>query len=284
MIGIFDSGYGGLTIAQALFTALPQYSYLYVGDNARAPYGQRNQKEIIHLTTQGVEYLFNEGCGLVILGCNTASANALRHIQQNIIPGRYPDKRVLGIVVPTIEQITGVSWHHTEPIQQALESERATVGILATEQTVKSGAYEIEITKRNPNIFVIQQACNGLVDAIETGEQRKTEQLVAEAIEQLYSKLPPYHPRIRGVLLGCTHFELIKDVIKAHLPEATALYGQPGIVADSLAAYLMRHPEIAERLDTSARRRFVTTGDTAQAQAYTELYTGQNIHFDRVEM
>ncbi|MEX0649740.1 MAG: glutamate racemase [Candidatus Andersenbacteria bacterium] len=284
MIGIFDSGYGGLTIARALMDALPQYSYVYLGDNARAPYGQRSREEILQFTTQGIEYLFAQGCEVVILACNTASANALRAIQQHFLPSKYPHKRVLGIVVPTIEQITGVPWRHVEPIHQALESEQATVGILATEQTVNSGAYEIEITKRNPNIFVAQQACNGLVEAIEANDSEKIEKLIEQAITELYQKIPSYHPPISALLLGCTHFELITDGIKAHLPKDTHVYGQPEIVASSFVQYLKRHPEIQGKLTRIPARQFYTTGNPEEVADNASRYMGIKTRFNIVQL
>lgn len=280
MIGLFDSGYGGLTIARALFARMPKYSYMYLGDNENVPYGHRSQEEIFQLTKKGVEFLFTQGCQLVVLACNTASAVALRRIQQELVLTHYPGKKVLGIVVPTIEQITGVPWRSVEPIRIALEKEQATVGILATEQTVRSGVYEIEITKRNPNIHVIQQVCDGLVQAIELDNERQVDLCIHRSIYDLYEKLPLHHPKLSTVLLGCTHFELMKEKISNALPEDVVLYGQPSIVAESLREYVQHHPDI--KLDQQSQRVFFTTGDAVSAQAYAAKYIGYEAQFSRV--
>ncbi|MEX1998031.1 MAG: aspartate/glutamate racemase family protein [Candidatus Andersenbacteria bacterium] len=292
VIGIFDSGYGGLTILHGILKILPQYSYLYLGDNIRAPYGQRSAEEIFKFTKQGVDYLFSHGAQLVILACNTASANALRRIQHELLPGPYPNKRavhgeprhrrVLGILVPTIEQITGVSWQKTEPIVSAALG-LATVGVLATEQTVRSQAYEHEIHKRNPAIRVIQQACPGLVEAIERGkDKQEIKMLVQHYIEQLYARVPAHAAPISAVLLGCTHYALIADVIAACLPKKVKLYQQPTIVAKSLQQYLKRHPEVAATLGTTGERHFLTTGDEAEVARHSRRYFNQTITFHRV--
>lgn len=279
MMGIFDSGFGGLTILRELLDVLPEYSYMYLGDNANAPYGSRSTEEITELTKKGIDFLFSQGCELIILGCNTASANALRTIQQSYLPERYPDKKVLGIVVPTIEQITGVPWKHVEPMRQALENEQATVGILATEATIQSGAYEIEITKRNPNIFVVQQACNGLVDAIEKGNAVEIETLVSKYVTELYESVPSYHPPLQAVLLGCTHFQLIFDVIQKHLKADTYIYGQPSIVAASLKEYLKRHPEFSGKLSKEGKIKLFTTARPEDIEPIAHMFLQEKVSF-----
>lgn len=278
MIGLFDSGYGGLTILHGILDELPEYSCLYLGDNARAPYGSRSSEEIFEFTKQGVDYLFSHGCALVILACNTASASALRKIQQEVLPAQYPDKKVLGILVPTIEQITGVPWKQTSHSMSALGV--ASVGVLATEATVKSNSYADEIHKRNPSIRVFQQACPGLVEAIEAGEDVYViTTMVSGYVAQLKKQVPPNAAPISAILLGCTHYALIADLITKLLPPEVRLYEQPRIVATSLKKYLAAHPEIEQKLDRKKERIFVTTGNSNDVSAQSQKYFGQSIQF-----
>lgn len=283
MIGLFDSGYGGLTILHGILDVLPQYSYVYFGDNARAPYGSRPPEEIFEFTRQGVAYLFNQGCPLVILACNTASASALRRIQREVLPVHYPDKRVLGILVPTIEQITGVHWSQTEHTMSALGT--TTVGVLATEATVASGSYEHEIHKRNPSMRVVQQVGEGLVEAIEAGAEPETiRPLVARSLDSLFARVPEGAAAFSSLLLGCTHYALIADVIRELLPNHVKLYEQPQIVAKSLKKYLDTHPEIANQLESAGLRHFVTTGLAEVVSEHSRQYFGQSIIFKKIEL
>ncbi len=289
MIGVFDSGYGGLTILKAIIAKLPNYSYIYFGDNAKSPYGSRSAEEITELTWQGVEYLFEQaclpdrqGCPLVILGCNTASAVALRPIQQELLPKKYPDHQVLGIVVPTIEQITGVGWNegvrHLDPrVSDTLVG--TVVGILGTEQTVKSQAYVQEIHKRNPTITVIQQSCPELVPLIEAGAPAgEIKPVIENCLQQLFAQ----NNTISSVVLACTHYILIEDLIRATLPAHIKLFDQPRVVAESLATYLTRHPEIEAHLDKSQQRIFITTGDPIEVSRLSTHYFGEPLKFSRV--
>ena len=264
MIGVFDSGYGGLTIFRELSKTLPEYSLVYVGDNARAPYGNKTAEEITEYTKQGVDELFKRGCMLVILGCNTASAVALRKLQQEWLPQAWPNKKLLGIVVPTIEQITSA----TTPI---------TVGILGTTQTIESHAYEHEIQKRNPNITVIEHACSNLAGMIESHGSKNTEvvQEVNTCVQGLLEK-----GTIDAVLLACTHYELIADSIAQALPEETTLYHQPSIVADSLKDYLKRHQEIDSRIEKAGKRIYLTTGNPEEVSAKSTSFIGESIKFE----
>jgi glutamate racemase len=254
MIGVFDSGYGGLTILQACIDRLPNYSFSYLGDNARAPYGSRSEEEIIRFALQGVEFLFGQGCPLVILACNTASANALRRIQQAVLPQRYPDKRVLGILVPTVEQV----------------SER-NVTVFATEATVRSHAYAHEIAKRNPSVRVVERACPRIVPLIESGA---SQDMLREAVADCASGIE----KPDAVILGCTHYPLVKDFFREALP-GIPLYEQPQIVADRLADYLERHPEVAQMLDKRAQRQFFTTADPDAVSALASRFFGQTVSF-----
>lgn len=243
MIGIFDSGYGGLSILQAIHRALPEYSTMYFGDNAHAPYGDKSDTEILGLTRQGVDTLFQKGCIIVILGCNTASAAALRRLQQEWLPSAWPDRRLLGILVPTVEAIS-VSLH-------------SHVGVLATPHTVATAAYEREIHKLNPSIKVTQYACNNLAGMIERlgANNDAVQQEAKTCVEELiYS-----HPS--AILLGCTHYEYIADYIASLLPRDTTLIRQPNIVAQCLKQYLSRHPELDTRIEKTGKRRYLTTGD-----------------------
>lgn len=272
MIGVFDSGYGGLTIFHELTKTFPEYSFTYLGDNARAPYGDKTVEEITEYTRRGVEELFNRGCVLVILGCNTASAVALRTLQQTWLPAHFPDRKLLGIVVPTIEQITG-------------GEASSYVGVLATQRTIDSGAYEQEIQKRNPNITVFQTACNNLAGAIEQkgANSNEVKQEARRCVEQLIS--PPAGGGARGggsfsaVLLGCTHYELIADTIASALPTGTPLFHQPTIVAKSLQEYLTRHADIQSRITKEGARTYLTTGNADEVTRHSQEFLGEEVKF-----
>lgn len=269
MIGVFDSGYGGLTIFRELIKQFPEHSFIYLGDNARAPYGNKTAEEITEYTKQGVDALFQKGCALVILGCNTASAVALRELQQKWLPSAWPDKKILGIIVPTIEQISDT----TKPI---------SVGILGTMRTVESHAYKQEIQKRNPNIVVYEYACIILAGIIETLGAKNTE-VVHEAQESVQLLLDiaggSGTSALDAVLLACTHYELIADSISEVLPEKTKLYHQPSIVAKSLAGYLQRHSEIDSKLDKTGKRVYLTTGKPEEVSTKSTEFIGEAIEF-----
>lgn len=277
MIGVFDSGYGGLTILKAIIAKLTNYSYLYFGDNAKSPYGSRSAEEITEFTWQGVEYLFQQGCPLIILGCNTASAVALRPIQQEFLPKKYPDRRVLGIIVPTIEQITGVGWHQTAVPGQ---TEPTTVGILGTEQTIKSQAYVQEIHKRNPSVTVVQQSCPELVPLIEAGvPAEEIKPVIESCLKQLFAQAN----HIKSVVLACTHYTLIEDLIRVALPANVQLFDQPTVVAQSLATYLTHHPEIVARLDKAKQHTFITTGDHTEVSRLSTHYFGKPLKYGIIQ-
>lgn len=276
MIGVFDSGDGGLPTLEAMRKLLPQYDYLYLGDHARAPYGPRSQEEIFEFTWQGVKYLFEQGCVLVILACNTASANALRRIQQERLPETFPDRHVLGILVPTVEQIADL------PPAPSLgkEGERSTVLVLGTEATVKSQAYVTEVQKRNGRRRILQQACPDLVPLIEQGASVVTIHAALNRYlgprKKLSTAFVPFVHSVSSVpslssgdavMLGCTHYELIADLIAEHLPFGVKLYGQSAILAQSLKAYLDRHPEIASRLTRNRSVRYLTTANAASVSS-----------------
>lgn len=248
MIGVFDSGFGGLTILRDLQKVLPQYDYLYLGDNARAPYGSRSYETIYRYTLQCVRELFARGCPLVILACNTASARALRSIQQQVLPFEFPDRRVLGIIRPTAEEI-------------GCYSKTGHIGIFATAGTVSSGSYQIEINHFYPNLKVTQHACPMWVPLVEYGERESegARFFVKREVEAILRE----DPEIDTILLACTHYPLLEKALRESTPAGVNLVFQGSIVADKTVDYLNRHPEIESRLGKGGKTRFFTT-DTAK--------------------
>lgn len=282
-IGIFDSGYGGLTVFRSIKDALPEYDYLYLGDNARAPYGGRSYESIREYTWQCVQWMFAQGCPLVILACNTASARALRSIQQQELPGRYDDKRILGVIRPTAEVIG--SYTHTDH-----------VGILGTVGTVNSGSYLKEIAKFFPKLNVYQQACPLWVPIVEAGEH---EGAAAGIITEKYlSDLLSQSADIDTVLLACTHYPLLAPKILEFLPEGISLIAQGNIVADSLRDYLERHPEMEARLSrqnaqnsgentnpvAGGAMHFYTTDNAREFEEKASQFFGEAVHAEQVHL
>ena len=243
-IGVFDSGYGGLTILNEIRHKLPQYDYIYLGDNARAPYGTRSFDIVYRFTLEAVRYLFEQGCQLVILGCNTASAKALRTIQQNDLPSIDPDRRVLGVIRPTVEKIGEIT-------------KTGNIGIVGTPGTVRSRSYDMEIEKLYPHFNTFSQACPMWVPLVENGEAAGdgTDYFVKRDVERLMSQ----HPGIDTVILGCTHYPLLKDKVEKYVPEGVTVLSQGAIVADSLVDYLRRHPEMTACCSKTATCRYLTT-------------------------
>ena len=268
-IGIFDSGYGGLTVFRAIREALPQYDYLYLGDNARAPYGSRSFDTIHAYTWECVQWMFAQGCPLIILACNTASAKALRSIQQRDLPKEHAAERVLGVIRPTAEVIGQYS--HTQH-----------VGVLGTKGTVQSGSYPIEIEKFFPGLQVYQQACPLWVPLIEAGEH---ESIAADyLVEKYLDLLLSQSPDIDTVLLACTHYPLLTPKILEHLPENIRLISQGEIVAASLADYLRRHPDMETRLSRGGEVRFFTTDDAADFEERGSLFFGSSLKAQHVSL
>lgn len=243
-IGVFDSGYGGLAVLQSIVKKLPQYDYLYLGDNARTPYGNRSFETVYQYTLQAVEYLFSRRCKLVILACNTASAKALRTIQQQDLPRMAPGLRVLGVIRPT-----------TEIVGQFTRS--GHIGILATKGTVSSLSYPIEIGHFFPRLEVFQHACPMWVPLVENGEAESpgADYFVKKDLDQLFR----LSGAIDTLVLGCTHYPLLINKISHFLPKPCMLLSQGEIVARSLADYLVRHPEIAAGCTQGGSRTFLTT-------------------------
>lgn len=243
-IGVFDSGYGGLTVLKEIVNTLPQYDYIYLGDNARAPYGNRSYETVYRYTLECVKWFFSQNCSLVILACNTASAKALRTIQQKDLPKIAPGKRVLGVIRPTTEIIGAYS-------------ESKSVGILATNGTVSSNSYPIEIEKFFPEIKVFQEACPMWVPLVENNEYNShgADFFIKKNIHNIFEK----GKTIDVILLACTHYPLLKEKIQEHLPVAVKLLSQGEIVATSLKDYLQRHPEIENKCSKKSMRSFYTT-------------------------
>ncbi len=259
MIGLFDSGHGGLTVYESLSRRFPGYNFLYLGDHANAPYGNRSSEEIFDLTRTGVEVLFERGCRLVILACNTATAIAGRKLQQEWLPySSWDQHNVLGIIAPTVEAATQTPWAVTTP-QYPQKYDNDLIAIYATNRTVQSGVFAEEIRKRCPNVRIVQQSCPELAGAIESGAlSEELDELVKYYVRSLIDISDGAAPD--KAILGCTHYPLVEDLFYKHLPQSTRLLSQPVIVADSLEDYLVRHPQYAAKNDAIAPE-FLTTGD-----------------------
>lgn len=261
-IGIFDSGYGGLTILKEIVKELPEYDFLYLGDNARAPYGSRSFEEVYELTLECVKQLFDQGCHLVVLACNTASAKALRNIQQKDLPNIDPNRRVLGVIRPTTE----LAGNYTKTKH---------IGVLGTTGTVLSQSYPIEVSKFHPEVKVYQEACPLWVPLVESGKQdsQEADAEVKKHIDNLMSR----SPKIDTIILGCTHYPLLIDKIKKFVPEHVKLIKQGDIVATGLKGYLKRHPEMEVKCSKNSSLEFLTTGETKSFDEKGTLFFGKEI-------
>jgi glutamate racemase len=268
-IGIFDSGYGGLTVMKEIVNRLPQYDYLYLGDNARSPYGNRSFETVYRYTLECVKWFFEQNCPLVILACNTASAKALRTIQQNDLPLISPGKRVLGVLRPTTEKI-------------GLFTESKHVGILATGGTVQSNSYPIEINKFFPEVKVFQEACPMWVPLVENNEHEShgADYFVKKNIDTLFNK----SDQIDVVLLACTHYPLLKKKIEEYLPVDVKLLSQGEIVAESLAGYLDRHPEIESTCSKNGRQEFYTTDSPEDFDNHAAAFYGLPVRSKHINL
>ena len=266
-IGVFDSGYGGLTILRKFRELLPQYDYLYLGDNARAPYGTRSFEVVYEFTLQAVTKLFELGCPLVILGCNTASAKALRTIQQHDLPSLAPSNRVLGVIRPTAETIGTMT-------------KSGHVGILATAGTIRSNSYPLEIQKLFPGIQVSGQACPMWVPIVENNEFDKpgADYFVKQYIDQLLSK----DPLIDTVILGCTHYPLLVDKIRQYMPAGINIVSQGEYVATSLKDYLMRHTEMDRRCTKGSTCQFLTTESADKFKESASIFLSGEIEVESI--
>jgi glutamate racemase len=271
MIGVFDSGHGGLTVVRELALRFPALAYVYLGDHAHVPYGERASDDIVALTRQGVERLFAQGCRLVLLGCNTATCVAARTLQRSWLPvSGWAGRNILGIVAPTVEAATQTPWAVVTP-QYPQKYNTDVVAVFATTRTVVSHAYPEEIHKRCPRVRVVQQACVGLAGAIEAGAaQEALDALVAKAVAGLLAQTagePPHR-----AILGCTHYALIEHLFRRHLPPFTRILSQPRVVADSLEDYLNRHPEYRAPAAGARAPVLLTTGDAGRVNRTARLF------------
>ncbi len=260
MIGVFDSGYGGLTVLRGFLQRLPEYDYLYLGDSARAPYGNKSLKVVYTYTRQAVEFLFSRGAGLIILACNTASAKALRRIQQEWLPLHYPERRVLGVVIPLAEA--------------AAESSRwGRIGVIGTRATIESKVFDQELHKLKPGLKVFEKACPLLVPLVEEGWVGKPE---TRSILKKYVR-PLKSTSVDTLILGCTHYPFLKKDIERIMGKNCRVLDAPAIVADKLSDYLIRHPEIETRLSRNKGCAFYTTDDPARFKIFGEDFLGRRI-------
>ena len=268
-IGVFDSGYGGLTILHGIRQLLPQYDYLYLGDNARTPYGTRSFDVVYEFTRQAVIRMFEEGCQLIILGCNTASAKALRSIQQIDLPKLDPSRRVLGVIRPTAEIIGSLT--HTRH-----------VGIFATEGTIKSESYNLEIHKLFPDIEVTGVACPFWVPLVEYNEADSpgADYFVKKRIDQLLRQ----DPNIDTVILGCTHYPLLLPKIHKYMPRGIRIIAQGEYVANSLQQYFQRHPEIEQRCTRGGQVRYMTTENPEKFREQAQLFLHEPVEAEKITL
>lgn len=266
-IGVFDSGYGGLTVLSSIRKVLPQYDFIYLGDNARAPYGARSFELIYQFTLQAVKWFFEQGCQLVIIACNTASAKALRSIQQRDLPLIDPNRRVLGVIRPTVESVGAItSSNH--------------IGILGTEGTIQSNSYNLEIEKIHPHISIVGEACPMWVPLVENKEYDKpgADYFVKQHINHLLSK----DRLIDTIILGCTHYPLLIDKIKTFLPTSVTIMPQGVYVAESLADYLQRHPDMAERCSTNGTCRYFTTENHVRFEQLASIFMNESVEATKI--
>lgn len=268
-IGVFDSGYGGLTILRRIREILPQYDYLFLGDNARAPYGSRSFEIVYQFTLEAVKALFSYGCRLVIIACNTASAKALRTIQQNDLPHLDATRRVLGVIRPTVEAIGSLT-------------KTRHVGLLATAGTVNSRSYNLELKKLCPDITVTGQACPLWVPIIENNEHNSpgADYFVKEYIDALLAR----DPEIDTIILGCTHYPLMLDKIRQYTPPGIRLVPQGEYVAPSLARYMEHHPDMEARCTRQGTCRYLTTESAALFRKSASVFLGYDIEASQIAL
>lgn len=268
-IGVFDSGYGGLTVLRELIKVIPEYNYIYLGDNARAPYGSRSFESVYEYTLQAVNFLFDQDCPLILLACNTASAKALKTIQQKILPITHPNNRVLGVIRPTSEDLGNLT-------------KTRKVGILGTSGTINSNSYITEINHFFPDIKVFQNACPMLVPLVENDEYDSTgaDFFIKKYIRELLMQ----DKDIDTIVLACTHYPLLYDKIKANLPDNIYLLSQGEFIAQKTKDYLLRHPEMDARLNKSAGRIFYTTDSPELFDIHSSIFFGESIHSKQISL
>lgn len=258
-IGVFDSGFGGLNTLKSIVKELPEYNYIYLGDTARAPYGTKSQKLVYKYTRQAVNFLFKNGAELIVLACNTASSDALRKIQQKHLPRFYPDKRVLGVLIPAAE-LAEIKKHKR-------------VGVMATAGTVRSGAYIRELTKLNPKIKVFQKACPLLVPIVEAGKQNEK---LTDKILKVYLR-PLLKKNVQAIILGCTHYGILENKIKNIVGKNTEVISEAEVVAEKLKDYLDRHQDVEKQLGKNHTVKFYSTGQLKRFQKLGSKFFGKKI-------
>lgn len=261
-IGIFDSGLGGLVMTRAFRAALPDYDMLYLGDTLHVPYGPRSAEAIYDFTLKAVTYLFDQGCPLIIIACNTASANALRRLQQEYLPQHYPDRRILGVIVPTIEA--------------AIATGHKRIGLIGTAFTVNSGTYRDELKKIDPNIELFAHATPLLVPLVENNGIKYAEPILEDYLQ------PLLHARIDSLILGCTHYPLFNPLLKTILPKGVDVMSQDAVVPPKLIDYLQRHPEIENRLSKNGKLRTLLTDVTQTYQSIADHLMGEHVTLEKI--
>lgn len=266
-IGIFDSGFGGLDVTRTIVHALPEYDYTYLGDTARAPYGDRSQETIYEFTKQAVEFLFNHDCELIIVACNTASSEALRKIQQEYLPKEHPDKRVLGVLIPATEEAM-------------VRSRSKKIGVIATHGTVAPGAYLRELAKFDPEVQVFQNACPLLVPIVEAGEQDSPE---TKGILERYLA-PLLRENIDTLILGCTHYGILESQIREIVGPNITIISSAAVVPEKLAGYLARHTDLEAKLGKGASIRFFSTDTTDSFERLGSKFFGRTIEVERTDL
>lgn len=267
MIGIFDSGFGGLTVFKEIKKVLPEYSYIYLGDNARTPYGGRSQEVIFNFTKEAVKYLFDKGCKLVIIACNTASAEALRKLQQEWLPKKYPDRRILGVIHPVVEDAVKAS-------------KSGKIGVIGTKSTIESGAYERELKSQKREVKIFQNACPLLVPLVEEGMIKKpeTKMIIKKCLRPIKEK------EIDTLILGCTHYPLLMKEITRIAGKRINVLDAPKIVAEKLVDYLMRHPEIESKLKKDRQVKYLTTDSPEKFEELGSKFMGAPIKGEKIEL
>lgn len=266
-IGIFDSGFGGLTILRGIVQKMPDYNYIYLGDTARAPYGNRSQKLVYEFTRQAVEFLFKNNCELIILACNTASSEALRKIQQEYLTKNYPDKRVLGVLIPAVEEAVK-------------KTKNRKIGVIATEGTVNSKSFIREINKINPDIKVFQNACPLLVPLVEAGEQ---DSKIADLALENYLRLPMKN-KIDTLILGCTHYGILEKKIRKIIGSKIQIISEEKIIGRKLKDYLKRHKEIEEKIGKQKKIIFYSTDLTDKFQKLGSKFFSRKIKTRKIDL
>lgn len=261
-IGIFDSGLGGLIITKSIIEKLPQYDIVYLGDTKRVPYGDRSEQEIYKFAKQAIDFLFRENCKLVIVACNTVSANALRKIQQQHVPKKYPDRKVLGVIIPTVE----------------VASKQKVVGILTTASTARSQVYSKELKKLNKEIGVYHQAAPKLVPMIESDSLQEVDQVLKVYLQSLNKQ------KIDSLILGCTHYPILKKHIKKILGSKVKIYDQTQIIPQKLRLYLKNHPEINNALTKKYKRTFYVTKNNDSYKNLTKRLMGRSIKLQTAKL